>query len=350
MMIRFYTFFILLGLLAVQNGCAYKSSSYMAYSSEFRRSETPPEPDYKDGQHWAALPDRDDRADGFPENTRFPERQSASKVDVFFVHPTIYTENPNAPYRWNADVNDQKLNSEVDDSTIRFQASALNAAGRVFAPRYRQAHIAAFGTVNPVAGEAALDVAYGDVKTSFQYYIAHLNHGRPFILASHSQGTRHLIRLIKELVDGQPLQKQLVVAYLVGMPVEKTAFKNIRACNFSEEVGCVVSWRTYAKGFYPKSYKAQPEMLCTNPLTWTSDEQYAPPAMNKGGLLQNFDHLIFGVADAQCEAGFLRTTLRVNPATKWFLRKLKNYHVADYNLYYESIRENAVVRVAKFML
>ncbi|MBL7977951.1 MAG: DUF3089 domain-containing protein [Bacteroidetes Order II. Incertae sedis bacterium] len=322
----------------------------MTYTSEFRRSETPPTTDYKNGQHWAALPDREDRADGYPANTRFPERQSGSKVDVFFVHPTIYTKNPGAPYRWNADVGDQELNREVDDSTIKFQASALNAAGRVFAPRYRQAHIAAFGTANPVAGEAALDVAYADVKASFQYYIAYLNHGRPFILASHSQGTQHMIRLIKELVDGQSLQKQLVVAYLVGMPVEKTAFNNLRPCGYSEEIGCVVSWRTYAKGFYPKTYKPQPEMLCTNPLSWTSDEQYTPHTMNKGGLLQNFDQLISGVSDAQCEAGFLRTTLRLNPATKWFLRKLKNYHVADYNLYYESIRENAVVRAGKFTL
>ena len=36
-------------------------------------------------------------------------------------------------------------------------------------------------------------------KAAFQYYLEHYNNGRPFIIASHSQGTYHAKRLITGL-------------------------------------------------------------------------------------------------------------------------------------------------------
>ena len=63
---------------------------------------------------------------------------------------------------------------------------------------------------------AAFELAYSDVLRAFDYYLAHENHGRPFILASHSQGSLHALRLIQERLAGKPLQKQLVAAYLIG--------------------------------------------------------------------------------------------------------------------------------------
>ena len=53
-----------------------------------------------------------------------------------------------------------------------------------------------------------------DVKAAFQYYLEHYNNGRPIIIASHSQGTTHAKRLLKEFFDGTALQHQLVAAYL----------------------------------------------------------------------------------------------------------------------------------------
>ena len=41
----------------------------------------------------------------------------------------------------------------------------------------------------------------------------------PFIIASHSQGSTHAIRLLKEFVDSTTLQQQLVAAYIIGMQI-----------------------------------------------------------------------------------------------------------------------------------
>ena len=63
-----------------------------------------------------------------------PENQAAAEVDVFFIHPTILFTSD----YWNADLADTALNRQVDDLTIRHQASVFNHQARVFAPRYRQ--------------------------------------------------------------------------------------------------------------------------------------------------------------------------------------------------------------------
>ena len=65
-------------------------------------------------------------------------------------------------------------------------------------------------------GEGAWEIAYQDIKNAFQYFLKHFNKGKPIIIASHSQGSMHAIRLTEEFFDQKPLQNQLVVAYLIG--------------------------------------------------------------------------------------------------------------------------------------
>src|SRR6185369_10403401 len=145
----------------------------------------------------------------------------------------------------------------------------------VYAPRYRQAHISAFYSKNKEDRKKALDIAYSDVKAAFQYYLDHYNHGRPIIIASHSQGTVHAVRLIKEFFDGKPLQKQLVAAYLVGMPIPADSFCCIAPCHNPGDTDCWLSWNTFATNFYPPYYNGGlNNAICTNPLTWTTDSLY----------------------------------------------------------------------------
>ena len=73
----------------------------------------------------------------------------------------------------------------------------------------------------------ALFLAYGDVKRAFKYYLENYNQGRPIIIASHSQGSFHSIKLIQEFFDGTPLQKQFVAGYLPGWPFTEATFSNI---------------------------------------------------------------------------------------------------------------------------
>jgi len=220
---------------------ACTTSQNVVLLSRFEPSAVPVRPDYSRMELWAAHPDKVDAADCLPKVDSIRDNQANAIADVFFIHPTIYTYQPTKGYEWNGDLNDVELNQRVDNSTILNQASIFNAAGRVFAPRYRQAHIYAYFTPNQADAKAAFDTAYADVKAAFEYYLKHFNQGRPFIIAAHSQGTQHGKRLIRELIDGHPLQERLIVAYLVGMPTPADFFNHIPVCQSADQTGCFVT-------------------------------------------------------------------------------------------------------------
>ena len=316
-------------------------------NSGFLANPQPARPDYSKTENWASLPSKKDPADEIPRNSTIKEQEASTKADVFFIHPTIFTQPAQNQYRWNADVNDTLMNMKVDQSTILNQASVFNGSCKVYAPRYRQACLFAFFTPNKSDGTQALDLAYEDVKAAFEYYLTNFNKGRPIVIASHSQGTVHAKRLIKEFFDGKPLQKQLVAAYLIGIPTQTNTFQMIKPCESGDEIGCFVSWNTYAQGFYPKQRLEELKFaVSTNPLTWSLDENYAPKELNKGGVGPNFT-MIPQVADAQNHQGMLWVN---KPYVKGrFLLNTKVWHRADINLFYMNIRENVANRIDNFL-
>ena len=303
------------------------------------------QPDYSNLNYWAASPFKYDPSDDIPKGLK--DKNKDSLADVFFIYPTTYTDSK-MPEGWNADINDAVLNEKTDNTTILYQASVFNKYCRVFSPRYRQANIRAFYSEEKDSANAAFDTAYEDIKNAFEYYLQHFNHGRPIIIASHSQGTLHAGRLLKEFFESGPLREQLVCAYLIGLPVFSNYFSSLEPCSDSASTGCFVSWRTFEDGYV--SSRVQNEKLkayVTNPLTWKMDTAFASSDMNKGGILRNFNKVIPGLVHAQVHGNILWVD-----KPKFFgnfLIKTKNFHIADYNLFYDNIRENVGIRVKSFL-
>lgn len=311
----------------------------------FDEASIPPAPDYSRPEQWAALPDREDEADQLP-GSQLTDRQADAPADVFFIHPTSYTGRHGDRY-WNAAMDNEKLNRRTDAAPIRFQASIFNGVGKVYAPRYRQGHLHLYFTKDTVSARQALDLAYQDVRRAFLYYWEHYNAGRPLIIAAHSQGTNHAERLIHEFFDGQPRQSQLIAAYLLGMPVSKQAFAHIAPCETATESGCIISWRTFKRGYEPDNIPHGDQILVTNPLSWSTDDRYAPSAENLGAVLNPFDRIIPEASDAQGHNGILWAS---KPHFKGsFLLTTKNYHIGDFNIYYMNVRENARKRLEAYL-
>ena len=207
-------------------------------------TDASPAPDYSVITYWASHPSIHDRGDSIPKPLRKVYAYD-STVDVFFIHPTTYIRKENG--QMNADLNSEVVNNRTDHRTILNQASAFNEY-RLFAPRYRQVNYSAY--MNIFGGNQPIfDTAYADVKNAFQYYLRHWNRGRPFFIASHSQGTQHAVRLIKELIEGTDLEKKLITAYIIGTPPIKTGKLKIHVCNVSTKTGCYVAWNTFTEEF-----------------------------------------------------------------------------------------------------
>jgi hypothetical protein len=317
--------------------------AYEKYISAYVSDNKNNLPDYSKPEYWAAHPYKNDPADSVPAPL---ERNTIkdSVVDVFFLHPTTFGSKTDT--NWNADINDAAINARTDYTTILYQASVFNEC-RVFAPRYRQANISAYFTKDTVESSKAFDLAYNDLKTAFQYYLDHYNNGRPIIIASHSQGSTHAIRLLKEFFDEGPLKSKLVVAYITGMAIPKNYFTTLAPCKDSTQTGCFVGWRTYKKGYEPEYIKKENgNAYVTNPLTWTTTDEYAPRSMNRGAVLTKFNKVSANVADAQIHDDVLWIH-RPHFAGSIFYRK-KNYHIGDINLFYVNIRDNVRTRINAF--
>lgn len=307
----------------------------------------PPEPDYTILKYWIAHPKKEDCADLVPGRKQLTDGQYEADVDVFFVYPTIYSKEQKPTNPWFADVNDQELNEEIAESTIKNQASVFNGTAKVYAPLYRQGHIKIFYT-DTTLKKAVLDFAYQDVKKAFEYYLENWNGGRPIIIASHSQGTLHAVRLLHEYFEEKPLMDKLVAAYIVGMPVQKDEFEFIPVCETPDQTGCWMTWNTFKEGYYPPKHESwYSNALSVNPLTWTTDTTWADWKLNKGGVLRNFKRIKKGVSDAQNHQGLL--WIHKPKFFGNFLINWKRYHIVDYNLFYMNIRENVDLRVRTFL-
>lgn len=337
--------FIVCVVLFFAAGC---SNGYHRFVSKYTFTNPNGVPDYSNPDHWAALPSKWDPSDSVPAPLR-KSYQPDTSADIFFIYPTTYTDKKKT-LGWNAPIDDAELNAKTDYTSILLQASVFNEAGRIYAPRYRQANYYAYFPANAqdtLQALAAFELAYQDVKTAFQYYLSHYNQGRPLIIASHSQGTQHAKRLLKELFDGAELGKQLIAAYLVGMPLEPDWFSSIQPCITPMQTGCAISWRTMREGYKPDYIAKEPFVATvTNPLTWDAGKPLADRVENKGGLLLNFNRLIPKIINAKAVQGVLWTS-KPRFFGNLFLTS-RNYHVADLNFFYLNVRENAKQRVLSY--
>lgn len=277
---------------------------------------------------------------------------------VFFVHPTSYLKKSH----WNGPLDDPDAR-RIGTVMVRANASVFGSASEVWAPRYRQATFGAFLT-DAAAARQAHDVAYRDVALAFDAFLAAQPADRPIVLAGHSQGAFILKRLLAEKVAGKPLAKRIAAAYIIGWLVDARRdlpAMGLPACASSDQAGCVVSYLSFADNadtammrasyerFAGKSdAKGRASYLCSNPLTGGIGGS-APAARNPGGIVPDakFEQARFtpALVGAACAPD---GTLRIGPGPDMgpFVLPGGNYHVYDYALYWQALRQDFARRVA----
>ena len=325
--------------------CQFCSKKNYAQQTTYQFKSEIKIPDYSNLDYWAAHPWKKDLSDSVPADLKENYRQD-SLADVFFIHPTTLTDSKDKS--WNAEIDDALINSKTDYSTILYQASVFNEKCRVFAPRYRQAHIRSFFLNTPNV-DTAFEIAYVDVKAAFEFYFKNYNNNRPIIIASHSQGTKHAGRLLKEFFENKPLQQQLVCAYIIGLSVSVDYFSTLKPCNDSLATGCFVSWRTFRKDSEEPQFIAEEKFksVVINPLTWTTETEVKSSSLNKGGVLKNFNRVVPKVVSAQIHNNILWSSKPNIPGKIFYTQK--NYHIGDINLFYMNIRVNTIARINAFL-
>ncbi len=347
---------------------------------EFGTGPTPDAPNYSLISHWAAWPDESSPAERVPEGIdKVPQEDRLA--EAFFLHPNTY----GGKAHWVQPLDDEMTRRETDLGTISRQASVFNKCCRVYAPRYRQA---GFVGNKDLRGQLS-DLAYSDIRSAFRYFLSEIGPDAPILLAGHSQGTFHLVRLLMEEVDGKPVMDRLVAVYAIGHSLPHSmleeAYEDIKLCETANQIGCLVSWDAHESDKFPSpwSYIEEEELwngkdyggfppsrrICINPITWQSDaipseKNYHLGALTlpKGGkfdlgsVSDPLPSLIKGSVSVFCEQGERSKWLMVNSDRDPMLKASglwaffeRNLHGYDYSLFWGNIRENAEDRALAYL-
>jgi len=336
-------------------------------------------PDYDDDETWAALPDSEVLRHK-PQQTitvrgasLFEYSEEKVKIDpahwaddiaadCFYVHPTTYGPLSRGH---NQSIAASQQDKEVY-ACVRTQATVFDGVCRVFSPHYRQACLRMYieeGRQN------AFDLAYSDVREAFFAYIRRFNNGRPFFLAGHSQGSQHLIRLLREEFDvdteqAAALRSQLICAYALGFGVGVDSFPhgNVRVAEGAEDIGsvfvsfCTISLAKQNVGLHQLGeYMLTSQPIAHNPLSWRyNDDQEVIINEHLGSIDAKGDSIyktLHGgfVSAKATKAGELRIEDQKYRAYTQALEDAGGeYHSMEINLFWVNLRENVKLRAHAF--
>ena len=210
-----------------------------------------------------------------------------------------------------------------------------------FSPYYRQVSMDSWAT--PDKAFAIVPIALEDVMHSWDYYLKHLNQGRPFIIAGYSQGAIAVLDILKEMPDS--VLSRLVAAYVIGFKVTQEdvdSNKNIKLAQDSTDTGVLIAFNSVKS---PESiiYFTENNVACINPVSWRMDTDPTPFVLY--GRRQN------DTLSVRCDT--VSHHLMVEGITKHrpmpVIGKPGNYHNMELKLYYPYVRKNMADRVAAFM-
>jgi hypothetical protein len=240
--------------------------------------------DYADEKNWLCRPGRKGdacdvdltttvvAADGTLTRETWAANPKAP-IDCFYVYPTVSTDT--------GTFSDMTADP-AETNVIHQQFARFGSKCRTFAPMYRQLTLAGLRQ-RLAGGTIAFDkgVWFDDVRDAWRSYLQRDNGGRGVVLIGHSQGAYILTELLRQEIDGKPIQKQLVGAYILGatFPVATGkdvggVLQNIPLCRKPGQIGCVVNFSAFrstvpppANTLFGKAGDPAHSGSCTNPAT-----------------------------------------------------------------------------------
>jgi len=202
-------------------------------------------------------------------------------ADVFYVYPTVstisYEDNGNS---WYADITLPEVREEANDNQ-RFN-KMLYSEYNFYAPYYRQMIFEAYQQPASMLVQL-VETPAQDINDAFQYYMTHYNHGRPFFLMGHSQGSQVLIELLKKGMTIEQRQ-QMVAAYCIGYHVTTEELAEypeaLKPATDSLTQGLVIF--NSVTDTAAISMVSRGDVVGINPTTWTMSTDTIPAEFHLG--------------------------------------------------------------------
>jgi len=274
-----------------------------------------------------------------------------NEVDTFYIYPTVVFEG-------GAITNiDDNRSGVAANRILEVQAAVYSEDTNIYMPLYRQIALDYFKKDSCINTCELLHntQAYLDIVNALDYYFAHFNKGKPFILAGHSQGSGHLFNVLTDYMQKHTDYLQRMVAcYAIGFGQSKNAiskYSNLKFATGETDTNCIISYNTYGATHQGVSVLHDDDSFVINPINWKTDSTAASFKDNKGSYI--YGQHIDGQSDAQVDAnrGILLST--ANDIYKVqdgeYLFGTDSYHSFDYGFFFENLKENVGKRVEAFL-
>lgn len=291
-----------------------------------------------------------------PENWMVCEANPQHEVDVFYLYPT------------SASPQCQTLVSPIDDA-MKFRAygnylkgaEGFSAFANMYAPYYRQ--ISGVGILQCKTPDELTKMCYDnepyvDVYAALDYYFENINNGRPFVFASHSQGTAMMKNVLSDYMKKHPeYMKRMVAAYAVGFNFSQE-WLDANGLKFAEgetDTGVVVSWNVEGPGATMDNLPIMGGTISINPLNWKRDATPATVEENLGSVLVNAEinerQFVPGIADATVDPN--RGVVVVTSTTDYIPTNPvfgdKSFHMDEWTFYFQNAKENCKKRIEAYL-
>ena len=210
-----------------------------------------------------------------------------------------------------------------------------------YSPYYRQCTLQTFTSDSLVTSRIPL--AMGDVQKAFVHYLAHYNHGRPFILAGFSQGGMAVVELLKQLDSAT--YSRLVAAYVIGWRITDNDLAQtnyIRPAKDSADLGVTICYNSVRDNSCAIPLLSDGNRIAINPVNWHTDATPAtlvsPISSDTLTITLDTNTLLLNVD------GYSRTDY-VLP----LIGREGNYHSLEISLYRHCLRHNMALRAKRFL-
>ncbi len=151
----------------------------------------------------------------YAEESQWYISDRQAPVDIFYIISTEtgdYTRNGVSCHY--ADTYNDSLRQPLLGEMVGVD-SLFSGKLNFFSPYYRQCSLQSLTSDSLTQARTSLPMS--DVSNAFDYYLKHLNGGRPFILAGFSQGALAVVNLLKGMDSAT--YSRLVAAYVIGWRV-----------------------------------------------------------------------------------------------------------------------------------
>ena len=322
----------------------------MAILLAIHSAEAAKAPDYSKASSWCQIP------------------AITKDVDTFYILATEYmgfnAGDPDYATMDNAEM--------VEGAPVQYamNASAFADSTNVFMPFYRQSGLRYAGEIYKRDGniDAAISgMPYNDITAALDYYFKNYNNGRPFILASHSQGSAIAQLVLKKYFKEHPeYYERMVAAYVIGYAVTKdylAANPHLKFATGESDASVIVSWNTEGKRNVEENVTTCvlfPNAISINPINWKLDGTYASASENLGSLVLNEEQTAFEIGDVGADAqvipsrGVVLTNAQIEPMPAELAAVASEFfgpdgrHESDYTFYYNNIKANVAKRIATY--